>query len=216
LQSDWLFSVGNATLKVISSLCTSCGDCCRSNMVTWLEQRSKLWVVVMFFSVRKVSVAEINLLFEVYRNDVLEPGQCGKMVCTLWNWTIVREAADLQWPAHQRWRRVDNAVLKNRNIIVSELQHNSLLSRGMFVKIIHGLGFHKACVHWVLQGPSHSCSSIPLVVVNSSENNILFHHHTPVMKCASMEWEHPGSPWMKKYRVVNSAGKVIGHRVLAP
>jgi len=59
------------------------------------------WAVIMFFSVRKVSGAEINLLFEVYRNNVLESGQCGKMVCTLWNWTIVREAADLQWPAHQ-------------------------------------------------------------------------------------------------------------------
>lgn len=90
--------------------------------------------------------------------------------------------------------RVYNAVLKNRNIIVGELQHNSRLSRRVFVKIIHGLGFHKACAHRVPQGPSHSCSNMPLVVMNSSENNILFHHHTLVMKCASMEWEHPGSP----------------------
>ena len=54
-----------------------------------------------FCSARNMSAAEINLLFEVYRNDVLESGQCGKVVCTLWNWMIVREAADLQWPAHQ-------------------------------------------------------------------------------------------------------------------
>jgi hypothetical protein len=86
----------------------------------------------------------------------------------------------------------------------------------VFVKIIHGLGFHKACADRVPQGPSHSCGNMPLVVMNSSENNILFHHHTLVMKCASMEWENPGSPRMKKYRVVNSAGKVIGHHVLAP
>ena len=105
--------------------------------------------------------------------------------------------------------RVDNAVLKNRNIIVSELWHNSRLSHRTFVKIIHGLGFHNACAHWVAQA-SCSCSNMPLVVINSSENNILFHHHTLVMKCASMEWEHPGSPWMKKYWVVNSAGKVMG------
>jgi hypothetical protein len=89
---------------------------------------------------------------------------------------------------------VDNAVLKNRNIIVSELQHNSHLSRRMFVEIIHGLGFHKACAHWVPQGPSHSCSNMPLVVMNSSENNILFHHHALVMQYAGMEWEHTGSP----------------------
>jgi len=84
--------------------------------------------------------------------------------------------------------RVDNAVLKNRNITVGELQHNARLSRRMFVKIIHGLGFQKACAHRVPHAPSHSCSNTPLVVVNSSENNILFHHHTLVMKYASMEW----------------------------
>ena len=89
---------------------------------------------------------------------------------------------------------VDNADLKNKNIIVSELRHNLCLSHRMFVKIIHGLGFHKACAHWVPQASSHSCSSMPLVIMNSSENNILFHHHTLMMKCASMEWEHPGSP----------------------
>jgi hypothetical protein len=72
-------------------------------MVTWLEQwyKHEVRAVIMFFSVRKMSAAEINLLFEVYRNDVLESRQCGKMVRTLWNWTVVREAADLQWPVHQ-------------------------------------------------------------------------------------------------------------------
>jgi hypothetical protein len=77
---------------------------------------------------------------------------------------------------------------------MGELQHNLRLSRRVFVKIIYGSGFHKACAHWVLEAPSHSCSNMPLVVMNSSENNVLFHHHTLVMKCASMEWEHPGSP----------------------
>lgn len=128
------------------------------------------------------------MLFEVYRNDVLESGQCGKMVCTLLELDDCKRGSRPTMASTPDTKtRVDNAVLKNRNITV-ELQHNLRLSHRMFVKLIHGLGFHKARAHWVPHAPSLSCSNMPLVVMNSSEYNILFHHHTLVMKCASMEW----------------------------
>lgn len=128
------------------------------------------------------------------------------MVCTLWNWTIVREAADLQWQAHQTWRRVWNMWFSKTEMVrlvncdTTSVAQN-VCQDDSWVRIPQGM---------CLLGTTCTFSFLQQYAISGHENNVLFHHRTLAMKCASKEWEHPGCPWLKKFQVLNSAGIVMG------
>jgi hypothetical protein len=47
--------------------------------------------------------------------------------------------------------RIEAAILENRRVTVSELEHGLGLSDGTIASIIQEFGFHKVCVSWILQ-----------------------------------------------------------------
>ena len=44
---------------------------------------------------------------------------------------------------------IEEAILDNRGVIVSELEHGLGLSDGTIVSIIQKFGCHEVCVHWI-------------------------------------------------------------------
>jgi transposase len=45
--------------------------------------------------------------------------------------------------------RVEAAILGDRRVTASELEHDLSLSHGTIIRVIQELGFHKVCARWV-------------------------------------------------------------------
>jgi hypothetical protein len=55
----------------------------------------------------------------------------------------MKEADDRQQQALPRIKHVEAAILENRRVTVSEVEHDLSLSHGTIIRIIQELGFHK-------------------------------------------------------------------------
>jgi hypothetical protein len=121
--------------------------------------------------------------------------------------------------------RVEAAILGNRRVTVSELEHDLGLSHRTIVRITLELGFHNVCARWVLRAlledhkAQRMVSALSFLQQYAIHGNFFrcivtgdetwVHHHSPETKRASMEWKHPGSPRLKKFNMVKSADKVM-------
>lgn len=111
-------------------------------------------------------------------------------------------------------------------LTVSELVHDFGLSRGTIGRIIQELGFHMVCARWALGALSEDHKAQRMVsavsflqqyaihdhdflerIVTGDETSV--HHHFPETKRASLEWKHPGSQRLEKFKMANCAGKVM-------
>ena len=99
------------------------------------------------------------------------------------------------------------------------------VSAGSAVKIMNTLGYSKVCAKWVprqlteahkrsrleafseLLKYCHSDKTFLQQIVTRDETWV--HHFKPESKKASMEWRHPTSPRLKKFKSQQPTGKVV-------
>jgi hypothetical protein len=122
---------------------------------------------------------------------------------------------------------IDAAVQVDRLVSIAQLEIGFNLSLGTIWDIVHEhLGYRKVCSIWVphQQTDEHKKtrmgSSLMLLqrykeqgeaflsrIVTGDETWVF--HYTPQSKAESMTWMHPHSPVKKKFKTVQSPGKVM-------
>ena len=123
--------------------------------------------------------------------------------------------------------RVGRLLLNNRRIKVAKLASKCDISNGSVYTIIHEhLGMSKVSARWVprnlnMQDRQQRVESSQelLEVYNANPEDFhtrlvtgdetWLHHWDPDTKKESMQWKHPGSPSLKKFRTQPSASKVM-------
>ena len=122
---------------------------------------------------------------------------------------------------------IQDMILKGRRLTIRRVAECLKLSTGTTYQIISEiLGYNGVCTRWV---PQMLTSEIKRVRLQSSRDNLelyradpaKFHrryvtmdetwapHFDPETKQQGMQWKHPTSPPMVKFRKTASAGKVI-------
>lgn len=111
-------------------------------------------------------------------------------------------------------------------LTVNEHVHDLGLSYGTISRIIQELGFHKVCTRWALGALSEDHKAQRMISALSFLQQYAFHdhdfldrivtgdetwvhHHFPETKRANLEWKHPGSQRLEKFKMVKCAGKVM-------
>jgi hypothetical protein len=122
---------------------------------------------------------------------------------------------------------IDAAVQADRRVIIAQLEIRFNLSRGTIWDIVHeSLGYRKFCSTWVPRqltdkhkkrrmGSSlmlhQSCEEHGETFLSrtvTGDESWVF-HYTPESKVELMTWKHPHSPVKKKFKTVQSPGKVM-------
>jgi hypothetical protein len=129
--------------------------------------------------------------------------------------------------------RIEAAILGNRRVAVSEVEHDSSLSHGPIVRIIQELGFHKVCARWVPRALSedHKAQRMACVLSFLQQYAILsheflerivtgdetwVHHHTPETKVQAWSGNIPGPRQQRKIQDGQIGWQIDGYGVLGP
>jgi len=123
--------------------------------------------------------------------------------------------------------KIEDLILQDRRIKVSELSRLLQISDGSVFKIIHDkLFMSKVSSRWVprmltafqRQARVECCAdNLQLLGDNPDDfykrivtgDETWVHHWDPETKMESMQWKHKGSPTPKKFRTQPSAGKIM-------
>jgi hypothetical protein len=116
---------------------------------------------------------------------------------------------------------------KQTSVSIAQLETRFNLSRGTVWDIVHErLGYRKVCFRWVpcqlTDEHKKTRMGSSLMLLQRYEEHgeaflsrrvtgdkTLVFHYTPENKAESMTWRHPHSPVKKKYKTVQSPGKVM-------
>ena len=116
-------------------------------------------------------------------------------------------------------------IKENKRITIYELAESLGVTEGCAVKIMDTQGYSKVCARWVprqlteahKQYRLEACSEL-LEYCHSDKiflqrivtrDETWVHHFETESKRASIEWRHPTSPRLKKFKSQQSAGKVM-------
>jgi hypothetical protein len=122
---------------------------------------------------------------------------------------------------------IEAAVQADRSVSIAQLEIRFNLSQGTIWDIVHEcLGYRKVCSRWVPRQltdehkKTRMVSSLMLLqryeehgeaflsrIVIGDVTGVF--HYTPESKAESMTWKHPHSPLKKKFKTVQSPGKVM-------
>ena len=118
---------------------------------------------------------------------------------------------------------VEKLIRDDRQITIYDIAECVGVSYGSAVNIVNDLGFAKVCTRWGprqlldfhKQARFEACSE--LIECHKSDKSFLsrivtgdetwIRHYEPESKRSSMEWRHPMSPRVKKFKSQRSAGK---------
>jgi hypothetical protein len=118
-------------------------------------------------------------------------------------------------------------ILENQQITIRDLSTAMKLSIGTVYNTVHKeLGYCKMCACWVprclMEQHKNQCFEITLSYLQQfteEENEFLkptlksnetwVHHFTPQTKQAGLQWKYPTSPKAKKFKMYQSAEKVM-------
>lgn len=127
----------------------------------------------------------------------------------------------------QNVRGIEAAILNDRRVQLRALSQKFNISYGAVYDIVHeNLKFRKVSARWVPKnltddhkGQRMMASLDHLTRYTAQGHDFLegivtgdeswAYHYTPETKQASMEWKHAGSPVKKKFKVTQSARKVL-------
>ena len=120
---------------------------------------------------------------------------------------------------------VEKLIRDDRRITIDDIAECVEVSHGSAVNIVNELGFAKVCARWFprqlldfhKRARFEACSE--LIECHKSDKTFLsrivtrdetwVHHYEPESKRSSMEWRHPTSPRVKKFKSQHSAGKIM-------
>ena len=120
---------------------------------------------------------------------------------------------------------VEKLIRDDRRITIDDIAECVGVSYGSAVNIVNEPGFAKVCARWVprqlldfhKQARFEACSE--LTECHKSDKTFLshivtgdetwVHHYEPESRRSSMEWRHPTSPRVKKFKSQRSAGKIM-------
>ena len=142
-----------------------------------------------------------------------------------WISWIKDEEDDPSLSSLQDRRRSGRPSSTDRRITIDDIAKCVGVSHGSAVNIVNELGFAKVCARWVprqlldfhKQARFEACSE--LIECHKSDKTFLsrivtgdetwVHHYESESKRSSMEWRHPTSPRVKKFKSQRSAGKIM-------
>jgi histone-lysine N-methyltransferase SETMAR len=124
-------------------------------------------------------------------------------------------------------RRVEDIIRADRRVTIDNVAAAIGCSHGLAYSIMHDvLNFCKVCSRWVprqlteedkmnrmgislehLSQYADEGEDMLNRIVTGDESWV--HHYQPETKRASLQWKHPSSPSVKKFKVTPSAGKVM-------
>jgi hypothetical protein len=116
--------------------------------------------VINFLHARHVSAAQINCqLVEVYEEEVMSHQSVAKWCSDFKSGRVgitdnERSSRPTAASTPENKANVEAAILGNRRVTLSELEHDLGLLHGTIVRIVQELGFRKVCARWVLRALS--------------------------------------------------------------
>jgi len=122
--------------------------------------------------------------------------------------------------------KVEQLIRENRRIKQSEIAEALHISQNRVSVIVKNLGFKKVCARWVPRMLTDDLkkrrvdASKELLARYRSQGRASFlsivmgdetwvHHYDPETKRQSMEYRHPNSPRVRKFKTQKSANKIM-------
>jgi transposase len=122
--------------------------------------------------------------------------------------------------------RVNEIIQNDRRVTVLDIMNELEIGSSAVQHIINELGYSEVCARWVprqltdelKQNRLEICRELLLRYQSEGDtftNSIItadeswVHHYEPETKRQSMQWKHLGSPSPKKFKLTQSAGKLM-------